>query len=152
MAVVYITKIEGGEKVTEGLCIKCAKELGLPVDNMLGGVLDKFGLSPDQVESMENDVNEMLAEGLGGVPSDNDDSEDGGAPAIDFPKLIRESGLFGGEAPNVDGISRLNNEKGESPEGAKKSASKKENSKGEKKYKFLTTYCRNLTEIGRAHV
>ena len=62
MAVLFITKIEGGEKVSEGLCIKCAKELGLPVDNMLGNVLDKFGLTPDQIENMEQYVNEMLAE------------------------------------------------------------------------------------------
>jgi hypothetical protein len=42
---------------------------------------------------MEEDINNMIQEN-GGLPSDNDDNEDGGAPAIDFPKLIKESGLF----------------------------------------------------------
>ena len=145
MAVVFITKIEGGEKVSEGLCIKCAKELGLPVDNMIGNVFDKFGLTPEQIENMERDVNEMLSENGGELPSDSDDGEDGGAPAIDFPTLIRESGLFG-EAPNVDGIPK------NVEENAKKSNDKSEkNGKKEekKKYKFLSTYCRNLTERAR---
>ena len=65
MAVVFITKIEGGEKVSEGLCIKCAKELGLPVDNMLGNVFDKFGLTSEQLENMEQDVNDMLSNAIG---------------------------------------------------------------------------------------
>jgi len=40
MAVVFVTKIENGEKISEGICMKCAKELGLPVENMLGNVFD----------------------------------------------------------------------------------------------------------------
>ena len=149
MAVLFITKIEGGEKVSEGLCIKCAKELGLPVDNMLGNVLDKFGLTPDQIENMEQDVNEMLAEN-GGLPSDNDDSEDGGAPAIDFPKLIKESGLFA-EGSNVEGISKAieENAKTNSEEKSKKNKKSVDEKDDKKKYKFLTTYCRNLTDRAR---
>ena len=33
VAVVFISKIEKGETVNEGLCLKCAKELGLPQVN-----------------------------------------------------------------------------------------------------------------------
>ena len=149
MAVVFITKIEGGEKVSEGLCIKCAKELGLPVDNMLGNVLDKFGLTSEQIENMEQDVNDMLSEN-GGLPSDNDDGEDGGAPAIDFPKLIRESGLFT-EGSNIEGlpISSDENVKSGNNEKPKKDKKKAEEKEEKKKYKFLSTYCRNLTERAR---
>ena len=92
MAVIFITKIENGEKVSEGICMKCAKEMGLPVDNMLGDVLSKFGMSEEQLDSMEDELSGMLENGE--LPSNGDDNEDGGAPAIDFPKLIRESGLF----------------------------------------------------------
>ena len=148
MAVVFITKIEGGEKVSEGLCIKCAKELGLPVDNMLGNVLDKFGLTSDQIENMEQDVNDMLTEN-GGLPSDNDEGEDGGAPAIDFPKLFRESGLFNAES-NVEGLVKNHDENAKTDSSEKKKDKKKAEEKEEKKkYKFLTTYCRNLTERAR---
>ena len=30
IAVVFISKMEKGESVNEGLCLKCAKEIGLP--------------------------------------------------------------------------------------------------------------------------
>ena len=72
MAVVFVTKIENGEKVSEGICMKCAKELGLPVENMLGNVFDKLGMTPEQLENMEEDINNMIQEN-GGLPSDNDD-------------------------------------------------------------------------------
>ena len=76
MAVIFVTKIENGEKVSEGICMKCAKEMGLPVDNMLGNVLDKLGMSGEQLEAMEEEINGMLGED--GLPSDGDDTEDGG--------------------------------------------------------------------------
>ena len=93
VAAVFVTKMENGEKVSEGLCLRCAKELGLPVDNMLGDIMGKLGVTPDQLENMEDDVMGLL-NGGDVLPSDTDDSEDGGAPAIDFPKLFRESGLI----------------------------------------------------------
>ena len=46
VAVVFVAKVENGNRVTEGLCIKCAKELGIPVESMLGNVMDKMGLPP----------------------------------------------------------------------------------------------------------
>ena len=36
VAVIFITKIEGSETKNEGLCLKCARELGIkPVDDMM---------------------------------------------------------------------------------------------------------------------
>ena len=151
VAVVFMTKLENGEKDSRGLCIKCARELGIPVDNMMGGVLDKFGMNAEQLESMEDDITEMLESG--GLPSDSDDNEDGGAPAIDFPKLLRESGLF----PNANISGNLSNVSGnggeklpveKSAESGEKNREKRKE-KGDKKYKFLTTYCRNLTKAAK---
>ena len=144
MAVVFVTKIENGEKVSEGICMKCAKELGLPVENMLGNVFDKLGMTPEQLENMEEDINNMIQEN-GGLPSDNDDNEDGGAPAIDFPKLIKESGLFRNINDPVEDdrpIIPLEN--------PKKDKKEKSTQNEKKKYKFLDTYCRNLTDKARA--
>jgi len=45
VAVIFVTKLENGNKLNEGLCIKCAKEMGIPVDNMLGNVMNQFGIS-----------------------------------------------------------------------------------------------------------
>ena len=137
MAVIFVTKMENGEKSTKGLCLKCAKEMGVPVDNLVGNVMGQFGISPEQLEGAEEDINAMLAE----TPSDADDNEDGGAPAIDLPKLFRDAGLF---AQKPDG---------NMPDAPKanpndKKADKKK-AKEEKKLKFLPTYSRNLTQYAR---
>ena len=128
VAVVFVTKLENGNKVSEGLCIKCAKEMGVPVDNMLGNVMNQFGISSDQLESMEDDMVGFLEE-IGETPSENDDVEDGGAPAIDIPKLFKEAG-FPTPKQNDEPQKKKTENKGDKP----------------KKYKFLDTYCRNLTK------
>ena len=125
VAVVFVNKLENGNKLSEGLCIKCAREMGIPVDNMLGNMMNQMGISPDQLESMEDEVNQFMAESGAMSP---DDLEEGGAPAIDLPKLFKEGSV---PAPTS-----------ESGEGAKKKA--KDEPK-QKRYKFLDTYCRNLT-------
>ena len=127
VAVVFVTKLENGNKVNEGLCMKCAKDLGVPIDNMLGDVMSHLGLTPEQMESMENEFGELVEKGM--VPSDNDDLEEGGAPAIDMPQLFGDGDLPTPQ-PNVNGSQRRAKDKGEKP----------------KKYKFLDTYCRNLTK------
>ena len=142
VAVVFINKIENGKKESQGVCVKCAKEMGLPIDDMMGDIYNKMGVTPEQMEDMENELADMLP--LGG--------EDGGAPAIDIPKLIKESGLADmmkavGEAKAKDGEEAGNVvpvEKGqEKKEQGKKSANQ------QKQYKFLTTYCKNLTRSAR---
>ena len=137
VAVVFMTRVENGEKTTRGLCMKCAKELGVPIDNVVGNVIDQLGISPEQLENAENDLGEMLGQAL--KPSDCDDPEDGGAPAIDFPKLFRDAGLVPPEAPKpADGAPA-----------ADKVKSDRKREKEQKKLKFLTTYCRNLTDFAR---
>ena len=87
IAVVFITKMENGQRTSEGLCMRCAKEVGLPVNNMLDGIAGQMGITPDQIASMEDSMNEMMA-----APSESDGVEDGGAPAIDMPSLFGEDG------------------------------------------------------------
>ena len=105
MAVIFVTKVENGEKVTKGLCLKCAKEMGVPVDNIVGNMMNQFGISPDQMESAEEELTAMMEQASEGLPSDCDDNADGGAPAIDLPKLFRDAGLFmskdGGKVPDA---------------------------------------------------
>ena len=140
VAVIFVTKLEKGEKTSSGLCLKCAKELGVPIDNMLGDIYGKMGISPEQLGDMENEMAGML-EAM-------DDGEDGGAPAIDLPKLFKDTGIFdmfkGGEG-NVGGEIMPIPKKPEGEKGAKKPDSKNQ----KKEYKYLTTYCRNLTRYAR---
>ena len=75
-AVMFITKIEGDKTTNEGLCLVCAKELGLkPVDD----ILKKFGISDDDIEA--------FSEQMGMVsPGDENDFETGGTPT--FPSMF----------------------------------------------------------------
>ena len=139
VAVVFVAKVENGNKVTEGLCMKCAKELGIPVESMLGNVMDKMGLPPEMLESMqdmEGDINDYLEES-GLIPAQNDEGgdgesfEDGGAPAIPLPKL------FEGEEAGVVPSEERPQHKGKNFDKKSKPAPKK--------YKYLDVYCRNLT-------
>ena len=130
MAVIFITKLEGNEKKNEGVCISCAKELGLPIDNMLGDMMGKLGISSEELSGMEEDMAKML-DGDGELSmmsddgtSDRDADDDGGAPAIDLQKLF---GGKGDKAPNVQNPKQS-----------------EEKQKSDKKRKFLDTYCKNL--------
>ncbi len=143
MAVIFVTKMENGEKTTKGLCLKCAKEMGVPVDNLVGNVMGQFGLSPEQLENAEEDINSMLEQTL--TPSDCDDNEDGGAPAIDLPKLFRDAGLFS-QKPTENAPAPVP-QKEDAPTGDRKAEKKR--AKEEKKLKFLPTYSRNLTQFAR---
>ena len=141
MAAIFITKMENGQRTSEGFCIKCAREIGLPVNNMLSGMAEQMGLTPEQLESVEESMTNMI------TPSSHDDTEDGGAPAIDLPQLFREVGMFSEEEaskrmpkPNVERPSGKNN-------AGKQQAGEKSDSK--KELKYLTTYCRNLTAAAR---
>ena len=60
IAVVFITRQENGQNVNEGLCLKCAKNLGLPqVDEMMR----RMGITD---EDLDNISNEMMG-AFGGV-------------------------------------------------------------------------------------
>ena len=139
VAVVFVTKLENGEKTSSGLCIKCARDLGMPVDNMLGDIYGKMGITPEQLDGMEEEMSGML-ESLS-----SDEGEDGGAPAIDIPKLFRESGLFPKAAgPNAGGVVPQKKNDGENKGQGKANANPPK-----KEYKYLTTYCRNLTRYAK---
>ena len=56
-AVVFISKIEGEKKTNEGLCLVCAKELGIPQVN---DIISKMGISDDDLEEMSEQLGEMM--------------------------------------------------------------------------------------------
>lgn len=67
-AVVFISTIQGTEKRDEGLCLICAKELGVPQVN---DYLEKMGISDDDLE----ETYKMLF-GEGDPDADTDEGED----------------------------------------------------------------------------
>ena len=74
IAVVFITKIEGPDKTTqEGLCLKCARELGVkPLDN----IMEQMGITEDDLEALSGeieslaDLNNLVAAGADGSDDD----------------------------------------------------------------------------------
>ena len=151
MAVIFVTKVEMGEKKSEGLCIQCAKELGLPVDNMMGDMYKKMGISPEQIENLENELGGVLENSDFDEDSDGyDENGEATAPAIDFQKLFRDSGLsemMGGNLPAQSSNNLPAQPNAEIPKRQRGKAEK--NAPPKKQYKFLTSYCRNLTEYAK---
>ena len=97
IAVVFIAKMEGDQTTNEGLCLKCAKDLGLPqVDDMI----KRMGISDEDLENINNEMMQAMsgAENLMDLPGgDEDDGEEEEGKTATFPFLNR---LFsGGEMP-----------------------------------------------------
>ena len=138
VAVVFITKLEGGQSKNEGLCLKCAKELGIkPIDDMI----QKMGITDEDLENLTSEMMSAFggAEGMEGLmaqPNQEEGDEDDGRTAT-FPFLNQLFGGNGGQngQPNPGG----------DPNRGDKTA---QNGKGERpaKRKFLENYCISLTK------
>ena len=126
VAVVFVTKLENNEAKNDGLCLVCAKELGIP---QVKDILDKMGIGDEELQNMDNEMNALMNVEDSG--DDDGDSPDTRTPAVDFGKLF--GGLPFGAPKKEDG------KKGESKQ--------KKDKKSERKY--LSTYCRDLTAAAR---
>lgn len=139
-AVVFVTKLEDGEKKTEGLCLQCARELGVPVDDIMGDQLKKFGISPEQMDELEQNMAELAESAEFAELADDDNPalpDDGGAPSINIQKIISEA--FG-------------NKEVEANKGANKdkdSKSQKKSDDNRPKREILDRYCKNLTDMAK---
>ena len=92
IAVVFVTKIENGVTKNEGLCLKCAKELGIkPVSDMM----DRFGINDKDLDELDrqlsegdgemiqniiNSIRPMPSASPDGDEEEHDPSESGRAP------------------------------------------------------------------------
>ena len=131
VAVVFITKIENGQTKNEGLCLKCARELHIkPVDD----VIEKMGLSDEELDSLSGDMLSALSGAEELMPTDDEGSGDDDGKTATFPFLNR---LFGGpKSEDKDA------QAGSAPRGDGKDAPRG-------KHKFLDSYCIDLTQRAR---
>ncbi|MCH5185883.1 MAG: ATP-dependent Clp protease ATP-binding subunit, partial [Oscillospiraceae bacterium] len=61
-AVVYITKMENNKTTNEGLCLKCAKDLGIaPINEMVTNMMDKFGIDEDDLDSISMNMAGLMS-------------------------------------------------------------------------------------------
>ncbi len=141
IAVVFITRQENGQNVNEGLCLKCAKNLGLPqVDEMMR----RMGITDEDLDNISNEMMGAFggAENLEGLTDADDpdaDNEDEDGKTATFPFLSR---FFGGNPAANDAQNGNEAEQTQSPRSNKKVE------KGSK-HKFLDSYCINLSKRAR---
>ena len=141
IAVVFITRQENGQNINEGLCLKCAKNLGLPqVDEMMR----RMGITDEDLDNISNEMMGAFggAENLEGLTDADDpdaDNEDEDGKTATFPFLSR---FFGGNPAANDAQNGNEAEQTQSPRSNKKVE------KGSK-HKFLDSYCINLSQRAR---
>ena len=117
-ATVYIMKLENNVQKQEGLCLVCAKELGIkPVNDMM----TKMGITEEELENMEKMFQDMMP-----TLSENDDLVEGDedSPTIDFSKIMKNMGMPHDEKKDKKDI--------------------KDKKKDNRKH--LNTFCTNLTQ------
>lgn len=140
-AVVFITAMQGEEKRNEGLCLVCAKELGIP---QVKEYMDQMGIDDDEVEEFADQMTD-ISEAL-----DGDSFQRGGTGAL--PGFIQS--LFGGSiksfgdkmksAENSEPISEAQSESTE--KNHRDNRDSREKSGKKRKTKFLDSYCSNLSQ------
>ena len=87
-AMVFITRLENGKTINEGICLACANELGIkPVNDILA----RMGVGEEDMEAM-----------LSGLPDLSDDGEDGGEGKIPTLNIAEIFGMGGGEPHRAD--------------------------------------------------
>ncbi|MDY4953232.1 MAG: AAA family ATPase, partial [Candidatus Onthomonas sp.] len=137
VAVVFITKLDNNEPVNEGLCLKCARELGIkPVQDMM----ERMGISEEDLEGL---TSEMMS-AFGGpeameelmAASESDDEDDEGKTAT-FPYLGK---LFSRNPPPEE----------TGGEEVREEPHSRKDRKSGKKSKYLENYCISLTDKARA--
>lgn len=136
-AVVFVSDAMNPNAEPNGLCLVCAKELGIkPIDDML----KKMNISDEDIEQMSEQFMDLMPMGEDGEPDDealNDETFDlGTAPAI--PMFNK---LFG----NLMGTG--NSEKEKKAEDVNDGGEKKQK---KKRRRFMEQYCLNLTDKARA--
>ena len=134
VAVVFISRMnEKNEMVNEGLCLKCAAQLGLPqVEDMM----KRMGITPEDLENINSEMMQAFggAEELDAPVDEGDEDDEESGKTATFPFLNR---LFNnGSNPPAEQQPSQNGGAGQQGTGRKT----------EKKRKFLDNYCINLSQ------
>ena len=127
---------EKNEMVNEGLCLKCAAQLGLPqVEEMM----KRMGITPEDLENINSEMMQAFggAEEMSDLPEDSGEDDEESGKTATFPFLNR---LFSNSSNPPAEQPRENAGAGQQqPAGRKK----------DQKRKFLDNYCINLSQRAR---
>lgn len=129
-AVVFVADAANPSAEQQGLCLVCAKELGIrPIDDML----KKMNISDEDIEMMSEQFMGMMSPG-----EEGDDFEFGGAQT--FPFVNNIFGVLSPQEQQSEGSAESNNKKKEDKKRPHK----------EKHRRFIDQYCTNLSERARS--
>ena len=151
-AVVFITKIEGNQTKSEGLCLKCARDLHIkPVDD----ILTKMGISDEDLENLSGEMMNALsgAEELMGMESDDSSSDDEDGKTATFPFFGKLLDAFRpGQSASASGQQNGNGQQHQDRSGPQPQRPAQAQQPGSRngKHKFLDNYCIDLTARARA--
>ena len=132
VAVVFISKLDGDKPINEGLCLRCAKELGLPqVDDMM----KRMGISDEDLDTLNKEMMQAFdgVETIEDLPGGEEDGEEEEGKTATFPFLNR---LFSsGDAKRSEG------------DGEKDQRERREKREPKNpKRKYLENYCISLPQ------
>ena len=137
-AVVFITAMQGDETKNEGLCLTCAKELGIP---QVAQYMEQMGITEEELDEFNDQMMDII---------DGDNFEMGGAGTM--PNYIQN--IFGKKGLGPAEKNMLMENGAAAADGAEETTAKKKkkpkkDAPAEKKFKFLGTYATNLTQKAR---
>ena len=131
IAVLFITRIENGNTLNEGYCLKCARSLGIP---QIDQAVKQMGFSDEDLENFSDEMSNMF----GQLDSSESEDDDPAGQTATFPLLNQ---LFGSS-----GRQDKNDLPAKIPEQPKEQDAPKGKNK---KHKFLDSYCMDLTTRAR---
>ncbi len=139
IAVVFITKIENGNQVPQGLCVSCAKKQGIKPINQL---LEQTGMNEEDFENLNNQVNSMFEN----MDMDEIDSMSQGDTAnTGNPLFNLMNSAFSGFGKKNEKDAEVPKNEDVNDEGLKNAKIKTQQKKSVKKKKYLDMYGSNLT-------
>ena len=131
---IFLSKMENGKPVNEGLCLKCAKELNLP---QVTAMMEQMGITDDDIDAISDQMTEL---------ANGDSFEPGGNQTM--PAFLQN--MMNGVGEMMQSMKQQGDNLPANPPAPKTgNAGKRERREQPKKYKFLDSFCTNLTERAR---
>lgn len=134
VAVIFVTRVEGDKQTNEGLCLSCAKNMGImPIDQFVG----QMGIDDNDIDALNEELNTMMGElEQGNIPEELTVDGETSSPLHLFNRFLnnsasKEQATGTGQAPN-------------SESGKAKTVTTEKKQK--KKKRILDTYGTNLTK------
>ena len=135
IAVVFLSRMEGDKTINEGLCLKCAKSLGLP---QVDETMKRMGITDEDLDNLNSEMLQIIhgVENPDELPDEAEEEDESNTATFPFLNRLFGSGERREQPPA---------EESRPPEGGERSR------KGEKKpkNKYLEGYCRHLTGAAR---